>query len=65
MKRGPVIGFILGAAIGSGATYLVMRAEVQKAVAAATEKVGKTVKDMGQQVEKAGREMKQEKGARK
>ncbi len=58
MKRGTVVAFILGILIGSGVTYFVMEAEVQRAVAAATEKVGKTVKSVGQQVEKAGREMK-------
>ena len=58
MKRNTVVGFIMGAIIGSGVTYMVMRAEVQKAVAAATEKVGQTVKKMGSEVEKAGRKMK-------
>lgn len=58
MKRGSFLAFVLGAVIGSGATYFIMRAEVQRAVAEATEKVGKTVKDVGKEVEQAGRKMK-------
>ncbi|MEL7371005.1 MAG: hypothetical protein AAFN74_18945 [Myxococcota bacterium] len=58
MKRETVIGFILGALLGTGVTYVVMQGEVRKAVAEATEKLGKQVRTMGSEVEKAGRQMK-------
>ena len=58
VKGNTIFAFILGIALGAGATYFMMRAEVQRAMAEAAERVGKTVRTVGTKVEKAGRDMK-------